>query len=151
MGLQHENWTQNPVSKHNSGEMESSTQSPSLFLEEDLFGAKSWRWFRLPSHPVVARPLFLAAAAGASSPPPSLRGLTPLSQSLATPVAVGRRESASESGLSNLEDFRRKERERERFPYDAMPLCGLYCVLEQGSGVAKVCFRLRGIGGSLMI
>ena len=97
MGLQHENWTQNPVSKHNSGETESSTQSPSLFLEEDLFGAKSgWRWFRLPSHPVVARPLFLAAAAGASSPSPSLRGLTPLSQSLATPVAVGRRESASE-------------------------------------------------------
>ena len=112
MGLQHENWTQNPVSKHNSGEMESSTQSPSLFLEEDLFGAKSWRWFRLPSHPVVARPLFLAVAAGASSPSPSLRGLTPLSQSLATPVAVGRRESASESGLSNLEDFRRKEREK---------------------------------------
>ena len=107
MGLQHENWTQNPVSKHNSGKMESSTQSPSLFLEEDLFGAKSWRWFRLPSHPVVARPLFLTAAAGASSPPPSLRGLTPLSQSLATPVVARRSEG---------------ERERERtFQFGGFP------------------------------
>ena len=38
------------------------------------------------------------------------------------------------------------QRERERFPYDAMPLCGLYCVLEQGSGVAKVFVGFKGIG-----